>query len=185
MDIMKREGSTPTSTGSVKHLRDVSEVAALLAEEIVQATSTGLLPEDFDLTAFARRAIASVPQRNALADSIGDFYDTAGLVEWLEISKQALGKRVEKHQMIGCKTADGHWVYPAWQFSDDGDILPGISEVLTVLLSQQDPWAASLWFVSASPNLPGELSAAEWLAKDGDVDTVVTEALRDTERLAS
>lgn len=190
MDAVKRSASRPlpADEGS-KSLdaipNDVKAVADMLAEEIVFARKAGLLRGEADLRAFARRAIASVPRSNPLADSIGDFYDTAGLVQWLDISKQAIAKRVAKQHMVGCKTADGHWVYPAWQFDDHGEVINGVTEVLDVLLGQRDPWAAARWFVIPSPYLPGELSAIEWLSRGDDPAVVIAEARKDTERLAS
>lgn len=151
----------------------------------MRAAQAGLIQFPFDMKAFTRRAIASIPRRNPLVEVIGDFHDTAGLVEWLDISKQALAKRVQKAQVLGCQTGDGHWVYPAWQFNDRGDIYPGIAEATGVLLQRRDAWAVAHWFAVPSPDLPGAVSAATWLAQGGDPTPVIDEAVRDTDRLAS
>jgi len=86
--------------------------------------------------------------------------------------------------MIACKTSDGYWVYPTFQFTDAGDIVPGVAEVLVVLLEQQEAWAVARCFVVPSPDLPGEVSAIEWLAQGGDPAQVIIEARRDAERLS-
>jgi len=119
-----------------------------------------------------------------VADSIGTFHDTAGLAGWLGVSPRTLLRRVARRQVVACKTTDRHWVYPAWQFTDDGDVVGGLLAIWEILLREVDAWVAALWLATPSPDLPGDVSAVEWLTYGQDPAPVLLEARRDVARWA-
>lgn len=89
-------------------------------------------------------------------ERLGPFYDTAGLVAWLRVSRQALHQRVKARQVLAPPTSGGQRVYPAWQFTPDGTTLPGLAAVLRVLLASTDEWTAAIWLTTPADRLRGE-----------------------------
>lgn len=131
----------------------------------------------------AKRMAEVVPRTlpgNKMADKVGPFYDGAGVQTWLGITRQALQKRRDTRTILGCRTADNHWIYPVWQFQDDGKLIPGLPEVLRTLADGiNDGWTWALWLQG---DVPGQLdgkTAAQWLADGGDVNAVLQLAAND------
>lgn len=62
------------------------------------------------------------------------------------------------------RTADGQWLYPAWQFTGGGGIHPVLVPVLKALRGL-DRWAAGVWLVAAHPDLSG--SSPRQALRDG------------------
>lgn len=117
--------------------------------------------------------------RNELAERVGPFYDTAGLISWLGISRQAINKRVHAGKLIACRTEDRVLLYPTWQFGDDGELHPELSEVIDILWTgTQDGWTIALWLVTAAEQFEGK-SAKEWLLESKDSDVILQVARRD------
>ena len=110
-------------------------------------------------------------------ERLGPFFDTAGLVSWLGISRQAIHQKVAARQILAPTTADDQRVYPAWQFSPSGTMLPGLVPVLKVLLAATDPWTAALWLTAPSEVLGGR-SAVDTLGA-----ATAGEALRHAEAI--
>lgn len=115
---------------------------------------------------------------------LGPFYATPGLCRWLGISRQGLHQKVLKHQMLACTTAAGQRVYPAWQFTPDRRIIPGLTAVLPILLAATDPWTAAMWLTSASDRLDGD-TAITVLRRTTDSSPVVAAATADAARWAA
>ncbi len=65
--------------------------------------------------------------------------------------------------------------FPAWQFTDTGDPLPGLRRVLAALPSFYSPLSVQRFMTTARDRLDG-LSPAEWLAQGGSVDAVIVGA---------
>lgn len=117
-------------------------------------------------------------------DELGPFYDTAGLTSWLDISRQAVADRVARHTVLRLVTGNGASVYPAWQFTRNGDVVPAMRPVLRLLLPVVDPWSTAVWLTAASERLGG--ATALELLRDGDADHhVLGLAREDAARLAS
>lgn len=53
--------------------------------------------------------------------------------QWLGITRQAVDKRRKAGKLLGLSLGRRGYVYPAWQLSPDGDLLPGLEEVLAAL----------------------------------------------------
>lgn len=88
-------------------------------------------------------------------DDLGPFYDTAGLLRWLKVSRQAVSKKIQRRAILALTTGNGARVYPAWQFTPDGQPLAGLPEVLDELLSATDPWTAAVWLTTPVERLGG------------------------------
>jgi hypothetical protein len=115
---------------------------------------------------------------------LGPCYDTAGLIRWRGITRQALHQKVRAHQLLACETGDGQRVYPAWQFAPDGRIVPGLTAVLRILLAATDPWTAAIWLTTASDRLGGR-SAIDVLRSGYDPEPVLAAAREDATRWAA
>jgi hypothetical protein len=91
-----------------------ARLVAAIEDRLAAAEAAGLRPEDLgDPTQVAARVAAAIPSRHPTAPLVGACYDESGLVRWLGISRQALGARRRARAVLACRTAEGHWVYPA------------------------------------------------------------------------
>lgn len=105
-----------------------------------------------DPVALAQRMVATLPTAAHPFDGeLGPFYDTAGLSRWWDVSRQALADRVRRGTLLACRTADGHLVYPSFQFARDGSVRPGIAEAVAVFARHGvDGWTAAVWLTTPS-----------------------------------
>lgn len=116
-----------------------------------------------DVQALAERMLAALPNVHPLDAPLGPFYDTAGLVAWLGVSRQALFDRVQRGTILACRTADGHLVYPSLQFGRDGTVRPGVSDAVRAMARQGvDGWTVGAWLTTESAAFDGQ-SAVDYL----------------------
>ena len=153
----------------------LAELFGLVKDELAHShTSLGAVG---DLSALSRRIVNIIErsdQSNELADIVGPFYDTAGLVTWLGYTKQAIEKRRKAHKLLGCRTTDGKWLYPVWQFQEDGEPLPGLPEALRLLSEGlDDGWTIALWFTGETPERLDGASPRDWLRQGGEPQAVL------------
>lgn len=156
--------------------------------QLAAVAASGRTAEDLgDLDDLAAKVGAAIPTGHPVADLVGPCYDTPGLTAWLGISKQALDKRNRTGAVLACRTSDGHWVYPAFQFDADGRPLPHLREVIAVLTGEggADRWRVASWLAAPSPDLPGKVPAAEWLRGGDDPTPVLLAARADAARWAA
>jgi hypothetical protein len=166
----------------------LTELRSQVRRRLTELRQSGHTPADLgDPRLVADMMIRMLPVPNPLADKVGPCYDTPGLVAWLGISKQAVDARVRKRALLGLPTAGNRVrVYPAWQFRDDGSVIPHLRDVLDILAAgSPDPWIWALWLSSRNPNTYDGLSAAEWLAHDHDPVPILDEAHADAARWAA
>ena len=115
-----------------------------------------------------------------MAEQVGPFYDTAGVLSWLGITSTDLDERRARHAILICSTADGQQILPTWQFQTDGTLLPGLRDVLEILASgTHDEWTWALWLTSRVPYQLDGKSAAQWLAEGRDPSSVTDLARQD------
>lgn len=136
--------------------RRVAERAEALAQ---QGRSLDLT----DVDDLAERMVAALPTVHPLDEPLAPFYDTAGLVSWLGISRQALFDRVRRGTVLGCRTSDGHLVYPSLQFGRNGQVRPGVQEAVGILTrAGVDGWTIGTWLTTPSELFEGH-SAVDYL----------------------
>jgi hypothetical protein len=128
----------------------------------------------------AEAMLSAIPTRHPF-EGLGPFYDTAGLVEWLGVTRQALSQRVKARQLLAAPLSDGHLVYPVWQFTPEGRTLNGLGDVLRILLEATDPWTATIWLTTPSERLD-YLRAVDVLRKSPDHRRVLEAAAEDARR---
>jgi hypothetical protein len=163
----------------------------LLLSSVVNAVSRrlrSLSDEDLaqlDPAQIAERAAALIPTPHPFAQ-LGPFYPTGAVTKWLGITRQALDQRVRARKMLGCPTSDGgQRVYPVWQFTADGRMIPHLAEVLDALHGGiDDPWTWATWLAAPVAGRFDGRPAHQWLAEGRDAEPVLTEARRTATRLA-
>lgn len=125
-----------------------------------------------------------MPGTHVYDQLVGPFHDTAGLVRWLGVTRQALAKRTTAGTLIGCQLADGTWVYPAWQFTATGVPHPDLLSLWQVLRTGADPWTCASWLRAPNPALGG-CDAVTHILEEHPVDPALDAAHADAERWAA
>ncbi len=114
--------------------------------------STGLGHDDI-----ADPTVAELAPTNALAEVVGPVYDSVGVARRLSISSDAVAEWARQRQLLGCPTAEGTVVFPAFQFAADDTVLPGLERVVaTMAEGTADQWQIALWMCTASAQLRGQ-----------------------------
>lgn len=149
-----RGGTTGADDREAFRRRLLDAVDAAVTARLREVELRGGAPTDLgDPLELAGRMTAALPRAaHPLDVELGPFYDTAGLSGWWGVSRQALADRVRRGTLLACRTADGHLVYPAFQFARDGSVRPGIVDAVAVFARQRvDGWTAAVWFTTPSP----------------------------------
>lgn len=128
--------------------------------------------------------LATLPGSHPYDEVLGPFYETTGLRNWLEVSRQALNQRVETGAVLGCPLDDGTIVYPAWQFQPNGSSLVGLSDVVKILKSgTNDTWQIALWICAPNSAL-ADMSPRDWLQQGRPLERLLQLAARTAARWA-
>ena len=97
----------------------------------------------------AARMVAALPSVHPWDTAIGPFYDTAGLMLWLGVTRQALADRERRGTLLACRTSDGHLLYPVLQFGRNGQVRPGVVDAVGILKrAGADGWAIGTWLTT-------------------------------------
>ena len=112
---------------------------------------------------------------DTLDSDIGPFFDTAGLSVWLGLSRQAIYRQKRQRTILAITTADRHFLYPAFQWSEAKEPLPALPEVLAQLdPTDEDPVGSALWLNTSAREIGGATPAE--LLRRGDRETVLVVA---------
>src|SRR5690606_14185019 len=127
--------------------------------------------ELMDQGATAEHGPVSSP--DTLAAAIGPVFETADLAAWRGVRQRVIGDERRSGGLLALRTSDGVWVYPEWQFDENGHVRKGVGESVRALAyGGMDPWTQAVWFRGESPDL-GDESAASWLSSGKDPAAVV------------
>lgn len=146
---------------------DVDALAdAVRARVLARQAELRAQGRDLDLSEvdeLADRMLAALPTVHPLDEPLGPFYDTAGLVAWLGVSRQALFDRVRRGTVLACRTSDGHLLYPSLQFGRAGQVRPGVQEAVGAFTRRDiDGWTIGAWLTTPSAVFEGH-SAVDYL----------------------
>lgn len=122
----------------------------------------------------AARMLAAVPQPSPWAE-LGPFYGTTGFARVLGgISRQAVEERRRRRTVLALRTADGAWVYPAFQLDGRNRVVAGLAEVLDRFAPRtaDDEWMVAAFLAAPQPSLGGA-SIAEHLRDGGALAPVL------------
>ncbi len=154
----QRVGSPAPGTDAL-----LDAVRQRIADRAGELADQGRRLELGDVEELADKMMAALPAVHPLDTPLGPFYDTAGLVSWLGISRQALFDRVRRGTVLACRTADGHLVYPSLQFGRNGQVRAGIQEAVGAFVRRGvDGWSIGAWLTTPSAVFGGE-SAVDYL----------------------
>ena len=130
--------AAPTDFGTVaRALRDPSSFpAALPFDPLVDALARGAAERE-GLIAKAEGLLSAEEAGRALGG----------------ISRQAVDKRRRGRQLLGIRIAND-WRYPAAQFRSDGEVVPGLADILTEL-GDLGPWAVLDFLLAEDAALDG------------------------------
>ena len=151
----------------------LAELGIQLAQVCRQLSAHGKKPEILgDPRSIAARMMNSIPKSSPTNSEIGPSYTTASLTKWLCVTRQYIYELTKQKRILSFTSADGHLLYPEFQFGLRGAYLPGLSKVIAVLEPFLDPRSIILWFVTPQPDLKA-LSPAAWLKLGKDVSQVI------------
>ncbi|WP_274007787.1 hypothetical protein [Curtobacterium poinsettiae] len=138
----------------LKEIRDMA-----VRREDQELAFGSLVPPDADQSALERMGQARAGQGNGagtLDGRVGPFYDTAALLETLQVSSDTLDVLVRTGDVLGVISSDGCPLFPAFQFGQDAQPLPRLRDVLAQLdPGQVDPWGDAVWLNAPAEELEG------------------------------
>ena len=114
------------------------------------------------------RGLARIAQLRRAAEPV---LETGQVCVLLGVSRETIRKKVDRKQLLALPKG-GDRVFPAFQFKE-GDVVPGLAEVLAALHTDS-PFVALSFFLSTSAAFNGK-SAWE-LLQSGDLTRVLAEA---------
>jgi hypothetical protein len=137
---------------------------------------------------------AVLPRPNRFASRVGPVYTTGQLRRLLPssgsapITDEAVRDRRRNHRLVGFRTADRRWAWPAWQFRAASGRLVPRTDVLDLwrMLPAQGPSELTriAWIRGRHRGLGG-LSPLEWLDRHGLDDRLRAVAHRWAGRVAA
>ena len=112
----------------------------------------------------AAKMMAVLPEPSPWDRQLGPVVTTAAACRLLGgISRQALAERRSRRTVLALRTSDGEWVYPMFQFTEGGDVLPGLTDVVQCFDPDTvDDWTVAGWMTARHADL-GNRSVVAWL----------------------
>lgn len=97
-------------------------------------------------------------------DLIGPFRSESGVARLLGgVSEDELARARAERSVLALKTADGAWVFPSFQFEEDGTRVAGLAPILAAFRPDEvDDWMVARWLVTPLKALAGN-SVIDWL----------------------
>jgi hypothetical protein len=149
------------------------DVAAVIAGRLAE-----LLPDAPVSTEIAERAAEVAAAETAWRRHLDLRTDTVAFARVLGVTKQAVKRKIDNHQLIALRDAGG-WCLPLWQLADGVPNRPLIDAFwIQVGRGRMSPWTAASWCVGPHPELDG-LSPVQWAAQGRDARTLRLVSERD------
>lgn len=159
---------------------------------LVAGFEEGLDDLCFDYSPAEARSLGLRAARTALAPAVwrranGDLLDTAQVADLLNISRQAIAKRVAAHSLVGLPGKRTTY-FPAWQFDPRShEVRPVVRHLIAVFVEEMgriDPQVISAWASTPQADLDG-LTVQQWLEKRDSQDDgqLIEAAIRAAVRL--
>ncbi len=107
-------------------------------------SSTGLTVLSHDPLAEAR--LRGLRMKHELLQREGGVLSASEIAEVLGITRQAIIKRVKAKTLLALQTAKHGYSFPVWQLVE-GEVLPGLADVLACLEPTMGPWMTLAFFL--------------------------------------
>lgn len=152
---------------TIEALRAQAHAAACAAVDRALADPSLDLNDD-TVRAIAQGAEQGIERSVALQSHFGKFYTSAKVCQVLNVTKQAVSKKVSAHKLLRVTTSDGKSVFPAFQFVGNA-VEPHIEKLVSILLSNgMDGWSALYWLTSPLPGFGGKTAVEMVYLGQGD-----------------
>jgi hypothetical protein len=178
--------TAPAARAAAYVERVSAQVSAELTRRVDALRAQGHGPDALgDADSLAARMLAAVPEPSPWAE-LGPFFSTAGIARVLGgVSRQAVEERRRRRTILALRTADGVWVYPAFQLDERNRVVRGLAEVLARFrpATVDDEWMVAAFIAAPQPDLGGR-TIVDHLADGGDLADVVVLADERAERWA-
>lgn len=142
-----------------------------------------------DLSASCRAAARNVLAPLLWSQAVGDRWDTTQVSQFLDVTRQAIHKRVVGGSILGIPGEHTTW-FPVWQF-DIGQrrVRPEVRDIVSAfrgrLGADVDPLVIATWATTPQPEDLDSQTPAEWLeGASFESDPLVVAAQRAAARLA-
>lgn len=110
---------------------------------------------------------------------IGPFYDARGVQDVTRLTEPALDATVAAGDILSVSTTDGTELFPVFQFSERGELLPALAQVIRLLTPVTDDlWDIALWLNTRSRDFEGNTAAQ--ILRSGKITRVLHIATRDS-----
>lgn len=154
---------------------NTSVVEAASASSDYQVLLTILeTPESLDLLRksdpLAEARLRGLEMKQQLIEAEGGCLSDQEAAQILDISRQAVDKRRRQGKLIGISRGKHGYLYPAWQFTDAGEVLTGLESVLATL-KDYDPWMQTAFLLDPNLRLGGQTPLAA--LRNGHLDEVI------------
>jgi hypothetical protein len=142
---------------------------------------------DEELIELGRRAASYAVAPLLWSADIGDRWDARRVTEFLDVSRQAVYKRVRTGSLLGLQGSGTTW-FPVWQFDPDRRV---VRRVVASIIAEfrgadpdLDPLVIAAWVTAPNPQLDG-VSPADEIRRGGNDERVSLLAARAARGLAA
>ena len=112
-----------------------------------------------------RRAALSAAASVVWETHLGPLYTTREVTDLMSVTRQAVNERVKRGTLLALPQQNGDYLYPAFQFGEDGKQRRAVRDALSVFpRGVVDPHTLASWFVSPQGLLEGR-TPADWVAR--------------------
>lgn len=154
-------------------LRRAARAGSDLEALVVALMASPSLLQDDPLQAAQVRGLAL---RGQLEREAGGFLSTQQVAHLLGMSVPAVHKRLKARRLLAVEREKRGLALPSFQFTSEGEVLPGLPEVLAVLAEGgSEGWAAVHFLLTENARLESAVPAAV-LREGGQVDAVLRAA---------
>jgi hypothetical protein len=123
-----------------------------LVNALQQPEIAAIFQEDDPLLPARLRGLEA---RQQILEAEGGTMTVSEVASLLGITRQAVEKRRKAGKLIALSLGKRGYAYPRWQFSSDGDLLPGLEDVFGDL-EEHSPMARTIFMLNPTIRLDGE-----------------------------
>ncbi|URD53589.1 hypothetical protein [Chroococcidiopsis sp. CCNUC1] len=119
-----------------------------------------------------RARLRGIAARERLLNAEGGSLTISQVEELLSISRQAIHKRCRKGKLIALTTSKRGYLFPKWQFTENG-VLSGLESVLAAL-DESEPWMQAAFMLN--PNIWLDGASPLEMLRQGKIEDVLVAA---------